>query len=215
MDLANRKPTWEPATTVIFAGGPSITEEDVEHVRRRWGESSEVRMIAVNESWRLCDVAHAVYGADPTWWQERGPTAQQFQGERWTQTENWEKGDAERLGLKKIRSEPGTDISLDPSLIYQGSNSSFQAMNLAVLFGSRRIVFLGLDLCADGDKTHWHVYPDKFKRQSPGYGIFKLSFEQAAPKLAKLGIEVINASRRTALECFPRMSIQEALSCCK
>jgi len=80
------------------------------------------------------------------------------------------------------------------------------------VFLSRRIVFLGLDLSPDGDKTHWHEYPDKFKREFPGYEMFKKSFEDVVPILLENGVEVINASRRTVLECFERMTIQEALS---
>lgn len=214
MDKVYTSKSWTDATAVVIAGGPSLTDADVAHVRNVWGEKGGVKIISVNESWRLThDVLHVAYGADPDWWKNRGPRKDDTPADRWTQDKNWIYREADELGLKMIRAEPGAGISINPGFIYQGANSSFQAMNLAILHGTRRIVFLGLDLSADGTKTHWHEYPEKFQRREPGYKMFRESFEEAAPILKGLGVTVINASRRTVLEAFPRMTIQEALSC--
>lgn len=209
MDKAYPRIEWKKAITVIFASGPSLNATDVDFSHC----ANFVKTIAVNESWRMCvDCPDIVYGADPPWWKNRRPMGL-IKAELWTQDKNWQNGEAKELGLMQIESRPGADISLDPTYIFQGANSSFQAMNLAILFGSRRIVFLGLDLGITDKKTHWHEYPDTFKRKEPGYAIFRKNFEEAAPKLKELGIEVINASRRTTIDCFPQMTIQEALVC--
>ncbi len=208
MDKAFPRDDWKNSTTVILAGGPSLTQDDVRTANScRWVKEN-IKIIGVNESWKLA-WCNLIYGADPCWWKERGSLIINFQ--RWTQDKNWQHGEAEQMGIKQIQSKPGAYISFDPSFIYQGANSSFQAMNLAILFGSKRIVFLGLDLMTDGDKTHWHEYPEKFKRRCPGYPTFKKSFEDVAQTLQDNDIEVINASRRTALTCFKQMTIEEAL----
>ena len=213
MDLAEPLADWKGTTAVIIAGGPSLTVDDVSVAEAAAiGSPQTAHLIAVNEAWRLIKPyrGSVVYGADPIWWKQRGPTDPVF--DRWTQDKNWKTGEADALGVRQIRSEGGAGISTDPSFIYQGANSSFQAMNLAVLFGARRIVFLGLDLSAGADgETHWHKYPSEFERRSPGWDLFKSAFETAAPILQGMGVEVINASRRTVLECFPRIPINEAL----
>lgn len=214
MDIAKERITWKNSTTVILASGPSLTDEDINVARRSWGNSPLTKIIAINETWRRCDIAHVLYGADPEWWEDRGPALKKFHGELWTQDKNWPANRATDWGIRQIKSEYGADISTDPSFIYQGANSAFQAMNLAILFGSRKIVFLGLDLGRSPEgETHWHKYPDKFERSDPehSYNLFRNSFNAAAPKLQRLGVEVINASRRTTLKCFKRMTIQEAL----
>ena len=50
----------------------------------------------------------------------------------------------------------GTGLSLDPDKLVTGHNSGFQALNLAVLAGARRILLLGYDGKAGQDgRTHW------------------------------------------------------------
>ena len=200
---------WKGETVVIIASGPSLTAEDVDYVRF---EKPTVKTITINESWRRHPMADVLYGADPQWWVLRSPRFTQCNSDRWTQNKHWNPDDARSRGLNVIRSEYGADVSTDPGFIYQGNNSSFQAMNLAVLWGAKKIVFLGLD-CQGGPsgETHWHWYPDKFQRNKPGWGLFRQSFENAAPKLRELDIGVINASRQTAVKCFPQMDIKDAL----
>lgn len=208
MDRANKRWNWENCTAVIVAGGPSLRYSDILEAQCRLNAP---KIIAVNESWKTCN-SDIVYGADPDWWVDRGPVNDNAL-ECWTQDKNWKPGLAASMGIKQIRSVSGANISTDPEYIYQGANSAFQAMNLAILFGAKRIVFTGLDLSAAPDgRKHWHEYPEKFDRRTPnGWNIFKASFEAAAPVLHDMGVEVINASRRTVLECFPRMTMEEAL----
>ena len=58
-----------------------------------------------------------------------------------------------------------------------------------------------------GDKRHWFGdHPKSMDRKSP-YELFVKAFESIdVPDL-----EIINCSRDTALGCFPRMTIEEAL----
>ena len=85
-------------------------------------------------------------------------------------------------------------------------------MCLAIVWGSRKIVFLGLDMQL-GKKSHWHGDHEEPLRNTSvfSYPNFADNFVQAAPQLKAMGVTVINASRNTALDCFPRMSIQDAL----
>lgn len=43
--------------------------------------------------------------------------------------------------------------------------------------------------------------------------MWRAKFPALAADLKREGVRVINASRETALECFERMSLEEALEC--
>jgi hypothetical protein len=113
-------------------------------------------------------------------------------------------------GLNLIGHEKGDGIAKAPGCIRDGGNSGYQAVSLAILFGAARIVLLGFDMQATGRRLHWHAdhgdglanpVPQKFKDWSARFA-----------QLAKLSpVEIINASRETALGCFPRIPLEEAL----
>jgi hypothetical protein len=86
-------------------------------------------------------------------------------------------------------------------------NSGFQAMNLALHFGVKRILLLGYDMkFAKSGASHWFGdHPDNTRSN---YHRWLPNFETAAKQNL---VEIINCSRDTALEAFPRMSIEDAL----
>jgi hypothetical protein len=58
---------------------------------------------------------------------------------------------------------------------------------------------------------HWHGrHPKNLDRSCPVKSWAK-NFPALADDLRAEGVEVINATRETALECFPRMGLEEAL----
>lgn len=195
---------WTGLTVCVVASGPSLTREDCVYAR----EHAD-RVIAVNESWRMVPEADVLYAADWDWWFHRSP-GNRFNGERWTQHSH-RRNDVP--GLSVIESRGGNGVAPPGSdFIYTGSNSGFQAMGLAVVWGARRVVFLGLDLSTTGGASHWHGDHVQPLRNNPlTLAHFVRAFKHAAPLLADLGVDVVNASRVTALEAFPRMTIQEAL----
>lgn len=199
---------WRGQSVLIIASGPSLTEEDAQV-----GARLANRVITINESWRTCPNADVLYAADPDWWQHRAPAAEAFTGERWTQDKQWGKR-TPPAGVEVMESRGGVGLSSDPSYIFQGANSGFQALGLAVNWGASRIVLLGFDMSVSGEgKGHWHTdYDPPLRNAKPDvYRNFAASFIRAAPQLRERGILVVNASRETRLDCFPRASIEVAL----
>lgn len=196
----------------MTASGPSLTAADTAPARGR------AKVLAVSDSWRLAPFAEVLYAADAPWWDhDDGAKHRGFAGEKWTQDQR-SKTDAQfqaaaRWGLTLVHSQMLPGLSFDPALIHQGGNSGFQAVNLAVLFGARRILLLGFDLQPTGGQAHFFGDHPGALNQAIPYGMFRAAFEEAAPQLAAAGIEVINCSRQTALTCFARRPIEEALSC--
>lgn len=99
-------------------------------------------------------------------------------------------------------------MSRDPAVINEGGNSGYQAMNIAYHAGARRLVLLGFDMQRTAGRSHWFGdHPGRMNVPSP-YEQWVAAFRPLAADLAAAGVEVINASRATALDCFTRAELE-------
>jgi hypothetical protein len=104
-------------------------------------------------------------------------------------------------------------LSLAAAKIHAGGTSGYAALNLAVLKGARRIVLLGFDYGLIGGRHHYHdAYSWHHPANDQSWHAWAKRFDRAAPVLSRMGVEVINASPASAIECFPKMSIEDALA---
>lgn len=198
---------WKGETVCIAASGPSLDSADLWEAR-----DAGCKVVVVNDTWRACPAADVLYAADYAWWASRAPPADSFKGERWTTSKAWPASSVLLKMLNIVETKTGADLATEPP-ICTGSNSTFQAMSLAVLWGARRIIFTGLDLkCDAAGKDHWHGSYENLRSPRNVLPTFIQAFNRVAPQLVARGVEVINASRDTALTCFPRMSMVEALA---
>lgn len=204
-------PDWHGECVAIVGAGPSLTKADVDKLRDR------IRVIAVNTSYQLCTWADAMYCCDAKWWDEyRG--AKEFTGlkigfENNDHTLNFP--DVRRIKIKgwQRRTWVNEIVMDDNGEIGSGANSAYQASNLAAQFGAKALLLLGLDMM-DGSRnqTHWHG-----RHQHPLYNPIRTNFDEwikhfrnAAPMFARLGIDVVNCTAQSALQGYPRMSIEDA-----
>lgn len=93
-----------------------------------------------------------------------------------------------------------------------GSNGGYQALNLAVLFGARRIILVGFDMTLERG-VHWHGRhpPGLNNPRQASVDKWRLELDAQAPVLAAHGVEVLNASRYSRLTAFPKVDLVEAL----
>lgn len=107
-------------------------------------------------------------------------------------------------------------LSFDPTTLNIGEgNSGFQALNLATLLGASRVVLLGYDMGHSGKgRRHWHGdHPSGMNNpEESNFTRWRTGFAEAVPDLKKAGVEVVNCSRQTTLECFPRATLEDVLS---
>ena len=184
-------------TAIVIANGPSLTQEDVDLCR------GTGRVYAVKEAIYLAPWADATYCADNEWWHIKKGLPE-FAGEKWTCNLDA----AQQYGLEHI------DIDFDiiwggKGVIASGGNSGFQTMNLAYLQGASKIVLLGFDYGYTGTKKHWFDNtPYKRSSHSSNYKEWLKRINLAADCI---DIPVLNASRESAIQCFPRMSLHECL----
>lgn len=203
---------WRGETACIIASGPSATKDDAEKVK------GKAKVLTVNLSYRLAPWADAMYACDWAVWNKYADTSDVDGGLSWREC-NGIKISQDATVLKEFPGEvvrvpsvrePG--LSLDPLRIHQGANSGYQALNLAVLMGAKRILLLGYDMMFS-DKKHWHGDHESGLNNPQEHNLdqWRENFETTLPDLEKAGVEVINCSRRTALECFPKMKLEDAL----
>lgn len=193
---------WPGETVVCLGSGPSLCQEDVDACRGR------ARVIAIKNTVRLAPWADVLYGAGldaggNTWWQRVGPTLD-FAGLRYTLDPN------ARHWASVLRIARDEGLSDDPSSLCLGAHSGYQAINLAVHLGARTVVLVGYDLQPTGGQDHF--FGKHPHGQALPYALFMQRFPSIVAPLRAAGVTVINASRESALELFPRMPILEALA---
>jgi len=193
---------WPGETVVCLGTGPSLTRADVEACQGR------AKVIAIKHAIAWAPWADAIYscGQDSgQWWQRTGPSLVDYSGLRYTLDP------AAAPWAQVLKNTGFLGLESDPSGLRTGKNSGYQAINLAAHLGAARIVLLGYDMqpnAKDQDHffgQHWH------KSRVPFRAFVELFASLVAP-LEALGIRILNASRATALTCFPRVTLQEALA---
>ena len=205
-------------TVAILAGGPSLTAAQVEVCRGR------CRMIAINRSYVLAPHADWLYGADVGgFWLWCGgparingdePDALDFSGTKIVAGVAREGAQQyfPRLiagGVKLIkhcapRQQMG--LSADPGMMY-GPNSVHNMMSVIHHTGAKRVILLGVDMRNTG---HWHPeWPDG--AMGSDYDTFRPALATLVDPLARARVEVLNATPNSALKCWPRVDLAEAL----
>lgn len=119
----------------------------------------------------------------------------------------------DRYGIAWIYGvETGTGFARRPDYIHTGMNSGFQALHLAATFGASRITLLGYDFQrGKNGEIHHHGNHPKGLGNGGRYASWIESMGFLARDLNKYGFTVLNASRRTALDCFVRVALESAL----
>jgi hypothetical protein len=180
--------------------------------RARAARPADLRVLVVNDAYRLIPSADVLYACDAKWWRLH-EGARGFAGERWTQDVGADQAAAiAEFGLSCVASVAGDVPSLGGVRIAQGLNSGFQGVNFAAGRGGRRLILLGFDMGAapDGRRHFFGDHAGPLNENSP-YDLFIKAFMKAAPLYAQAGVVIVNASRRTALKCFRRTHLEEEL----
>lgn len=172
-----------------------------------------MRVIAIKENSQLAPWAEVVYGCDRAWWvNENG--LPKYKGLKISVTGTLTTRFPD-IRIAKII--PHNDHLLleekDLGTIGSGGNSGFQAFNLALQFGCKRVLLVGFDM-SDEFGVHWYGRNKGNGRTNPGswnFGRWRKSFDKAALQLKSTGIEVWNASDLTSLKCFPKVTFEQAL----
>lgn len=197
-------PDWSGKPVAIIACGPSAKDAEIELLR------GKMFVLAIKQSVDLCPWADAVYGCDAPWWLHRNGLPE-FKGLKLA----WEARACEKFrDLKKVEipDKLRDELLLDePLKVGAGGNSGFQALNIAVQFGARRIVLIGFDM-QDRSGQHWYGrnnWPEANNPDESNFRRWRAAFDQASAQLVQRGVEVVNASSISAMKCFSKRSLAE------
>lgn len=175
---------WAGRTVACLASGPSLAVEDVRQVHG-------LTRVVANNTWRLAPDADALYAADAAWWQvHRGEVPAGI--DLWTGSV----AAAREFDLHLLQPDYGV--------------SGVAALALAARLGATTVILLGHD-CSLARGSHWHgdhTRTGNPRAQDPA--MWQRQYQQLADQLGGR-VKVLNCSRYTELECFPRMDLDEAM----
>lgn len=195
---------WRGQTAVVLASGPSLTQEQILAV-----ENADVMSIATNSTAYSMAIPDVIYGGDFLWWKvnhSKVNIGRASSPALWTQ----DRTAAERYQLNWVKGVNRDGLGHDH--IHNNGNSGMQAINLAFLFGARRILLLGFDMKL-GPNGERHHHPDH-----PAPLIQNQTFEEwlhkgkkFADDLKAAGCEVINCTPGSAWKDFPMSTVEKEL----
>jgi len=189
-------PDWRAKTVACLASGPSLGADgyaDCTRVR-----ASGIPAIVTNTTFRNCPWADALYAYDAAWWRKYLPEIRAiFRGRLFTQSTSRIAG----VECVKLHALGFRDFG----------NSGACAVSLAISAGAARVLMLGYDCQNTGGRSHHHGDHPKGLGNCGSMPRWPAQFGRLARYAKERGVEVINVSRETALTCFPRHSLEEAL----
>lgn len=191
------RPDWAGRTVVCIASGPSLTVEDCEKVK-----ASGHPAVVTNTTFRLAPWADVVFGMDLAWWKEHHREVNAVCAGR-------------KLSTSHAARAYGAESLWQVPWFPQVLNSGQGAITLAMVSGAAKAVLLGFDCQKTSGRAHWHDDHGKGMGNAGSLKRWPKHFERLATEARKRGCEVVNATRQTALTCFPRVPLDEALASLK
>jgi len=170
-------------THVVMATGPSVNKSIADSI---YGRCS---LVAVSDAYRIAPWAEALVSADAAWWKAH-PDALQFAGKRFGILHDFQGV----KGVEKVTAASGT-------------NSGLLGIMVAVQLGAKKIILLGFDMHSPG--THFFGrHPAPLKSTPPArMEVFKRQFANYMPR----GVSIINCTPNSALNCYPKDSLENCL----
>lgn len=162
--------------------------------------------IAINSTFRLAPWADMLYAADAEWWaHSANHDALKFAGLRVSVSEA-------PPGVLRLRHTGPEGFDPDPACLRTGSNSTYQAVHIAIHAGASRVLLFGVDMTGG----HWHGKHPPGLRETPEehYALFMRRFETLVEPAAKLGVDVVNCTPGSALNAFRRSTLQQEIELC-
>lgn len=188
---------------LIVGSGASLRREDI------FKASKHVdRVIVINDNYLLYPQADILYFCDAKWanYHQERKEYKEFKGIKATlskhPTADWHFKNAGEYGL-----------SIKYTELCNGGNSGYQAINLALLLGARKIYLLGFDCKAD-DPASSHWFGDHtFAKSVTGVWdrVLKMYWQQF-PEVLKKNYpdrQIINLTRDTALSMIEWQDINK------
>jgi len=223
---------WEEGDVWIIGGGPSIPKQFdvpdkvIRSVVRGTSSPSAYspymsslhnkHVIGVNVAYLIGDWIDLVFFGDSGFILKHQEALSKFQGLKVSchprvDNMSWIK----YLSRDKNHSQ---GISSNPKKVSWNGNSGAAAISVAANAGAKRIILLGFDMKLGVDSSqHWHdlygrsaINDERRARKMPFHRHLR-GFPEIARDAKSRGIEILNASPDSAIECFRKVTVKELL----
>jgi hypothetical protein len=186
-------------------------------------------LIGINNAYQLGRWIEVIFFGDNSWYLAHCRMLAQYAGLKVTCNPRfYHKSVGRHDNIKYLERDKNHrhGISTKPGMVSWNDNSGFAAISLACHFGVKRIVLLGFDMRLDRDSvSHWHghhreKYGDikkreeknkKGKAKSPPFRRHLRGCQAIANDAKRMGVEILNASPKSAIKDFPRVKLSEVL----
>lgn len=216
---------WQNGECWIIGGGPSVARQfdipaevvqDVKEGRQPLSVYApymsvihKEHVIGVNVAYKLGDWVDVLFFGDQPFYRTNRPGIARFKGLAVTCSRSERKW----KGVKELkRADKGGVFGLsgNPGYMKWNTNSGAAAINLAYHLGVKRIYLLGFDMDLKDPERHWHMEYGKRNGSVP-YRRHVKAFPVIAEHAAYLGLEIINVNPDSAINEFPKRSLQQIL----
>ena len=223
-------PLWKGETCVLIGGGYSLTFEQICLVHAGHVKGN-VRCITINDAYLWAPWSDVEYFADAKFWRwhtegidkpKLNMTAADvksrfanFSGQKCSIAPSGPAIDDDSVHVLKNKSgarNHGTGISLDPDSIVTGRHSGYQAINIGILAGCKKLILIGYDgrVAPDG-RSHFH---GSHPIQTPlnAYVEYRKAYSAGENAIKATGCEVVNCSPGSAIAAFRIADLVDELS---
>lgn len=196
---------YEDMVAVVFATGPSLTQEVVDIVQT-WHAAGMVATFGCNDAYSIVPYLDVHYACDPPWWDvhiDQGVL--DHPAVKWSQ----DKKPCDKYGLNHVSGKSGQGLSLKQDLIHFGGNSGFQVLNLAMLYGCSHFLLCGYNMgIPEGRQQHFFGQHPKPLSRGTSFGTFAGAYDKIQPALKE---RIINCTPESSLACFKKQDLAGAL----
>lgn len=176
---------WSGQTVVCIGGGPSVTNDQIETVKKL-----NAKVVAVNSSWKIAPFCDVIYAADGAWWNAYGSEVN-VSAERWTCSENAAKH-------HKINRHGRFTSAL---------NSGLRAIQFCLNRNAERVLLIGYDCSVKNGVHHYGPHTKTGNPTDINCRKWQKQFESLDLDKSK----VINCSAYTELTTFKRGNLEDFL----
>lgn len=182
---------WSGRNVAILATGPSLTAEDCEAVR-----AAGCITVGVNSAWMTAPWIDVLYAGDNRYWKAniKAIDAAGITAKRYSRSSKAEKA----VEARYVKTRLGQDY-----------NSGQMAIELAIRRDADLVILLGFD-CSIKHGIHCHgPHVDTPNPNEVRCNRWKEQFARIPRVYPKAN--VVNCSRYTEIDCFPKRSLEEVL----
>jgi hypothetical protein len=196
------KPFWDDKPVAVIGGGSSLIDFDFEKLRG-------AHVLAVKNA--IFDIPWADAGFGLAYCRDKLATVQSRI--YWAVRED-EPEPPPSKHITYLKRLPGQQVSDDPGVIYGSGPSEYGAMQICIHKRAKQIVLFGFDYDGTSHMPNGVGQEKKRAQLAANWAAWAENFRVYVPHLTKHGISVYNACPSSAIRCFQKVALQDAVAIC-